>query len=152
MISPANGVRRILFGVSGVALAGIALAWWLRGAFAGWPDPRSGFGAFYVIFARDEVIGLVVVAAFCVGAALFLFRDSDPKALDLSAAVFENRDLLMMAVVVFGVFAVTALGTHFVCHDYALSADEFMADFQARISCAEKLRRKFRRNGSTPCG
>ncbi len=31
------------------------------------------------------------------------------------------------------VFAVASLGTHFVCHDYSLSSDEFMADFQADI-------------------
>jgi hypothetical protein len=133
MISSANGARRILFGVSGVALAGVALAWWLGGTFAGWPDPRSGFSAFYVIFAHDEVWGLALVAAFDLGAALFLFRGSNPKSFRLGASVWEQRDLPVMAAVVIGVLAITALGTHFVCHDYALSADEFMGDFQARI-------------------
>lgn len=136
MISTANGVRRILFGVCGIALAGIALAWWLRGTFAGWPDPRSGFGAFYVIFARDEVWGLAVVAVFSLAAGLFLFRGRD---LQSPLVVFEKRDLLIMAAVVVGVFAITAFGTHFVCHDYALSADEFMADFQARIFLRGKI-------------
>ena len=139
MISSANGLRRILFGVSGVAFAGVALAWWLSGTFAGWPDPRSGFSAFYVIFARDEVWGLALVAAFGLGAALFCFRGSDPESPMTDTAVLERRDLLVMVAVVAGVFAVTALGTYFVCHDYALSADEFMADFQARIFLRGKI-------------
>ena len=136
MISSANGVRRILFGLSGSALAGVALAWWLRGTFAGWPDPRSSFSTFYVLFARNEVWGLAVVAAFSLGSGLFLFRGGDPQS---QAVVFAKRDLLFMVVLVVGVFAVTALGTHFVCHDYALSADEFMADFQARIFLRGKI-------------
>lgn len=139
MSSFANGVRRILFGVSGVAFAGAALAWWLSGTFAGWPDPRSGFSAFYVIFARDEVWGLALVAAFGLGAALFLFRGNDSESPMMDTAVFDQRDLMVVIAVVAGVFAVTALGTHFVCHDYALSADEFMADFQARIFLRGKI-------------
>ena len=139
MISSANGVRRILFGVSGVACAGVALAWWLSGTFAGWPDPRSGYSAFYVIFARDEVWGLALVAVFGLGAGLFLFQESDSKSAMMGSAVFERRDLVVLTAVVIGVFAVTALGTHFVCHDYALSADEFMVDFQARIFLRGKI-------------
>ena len=139
MISSANGARRILFGVSSVALAGVALAWWLGGTFAGWPDPRSGFSAFYVIFARDEVWGLALVAAFGIAAALLLFRKGNPASVPLDAAAFAERDFLVMVVVITGVFAITALGTHFVCHDYALSADEFMADFQARIFLRGKI-------------
>ena len=118
---------------------GPALAWWLSGTFAGWPDPRSGFSAFYVIFARDEVWGLTLVAAFCLGAALFLFRPNDSKSPMMDTTIFDQRDLMVMIAVVVGVFAVTALGTHFVCHDYALSADEFMADFQARIFLRGKI-------------
>ncbi len=139
MISSANGVRRILLGLSGAALAGVALAWWLRGTFAGWPDPRSSYSAFYVIFARDEVWGLALVAAFCIGAAFFPFRGSNPKSLPMGAALSEQAGVLVMVAVVIGVFALTGFGTHFVCHDYALSADEFMADFQARIFLRGKI-------------
>ena len=139
MISSANGVRRILFGVCGVALAGVALAWWLQGTFAGWPDPRSGFGAFFVIFARDEVWGLGVVAAFALGAASLPWRGNDLKSSILGAPAIAERSHLILAVVMIGVFAITALGTRFVCHDYALSADEFMADFQARIFLRGKI-------------
>jgi len=139
MISSANGVRRILLGVCGVALAGVALAWWLGGTFAGWPDPRSGFGAFFVIFARDEVWGLALVAAFALGGGLFLGRGNDLKSPMLGAVAVAERRRLILAAVVIGVFAIAALGTHFVCHDYALSADEFMADFQARIFLRGKI-------------
>ena len=73
MISSANGVRRILFLLSGLALSGMILAWWLGGTFAGHPDPRTTYSAFYVIFARDEVLGLALVAVFGIAAALIFF-------------------------------------------------------------------------------
>ncbi len=136
MISSANGARRILFGVSGVALAGVALAWWLSGTFAGWPDPRSSYSAFYVLFARDEFWGLALVAAFGIGAALFVFGRDHQRSL---VSAFEERGLMVLVVLASSVFAITALGTHFVCHDYSLSADEFMADFQARIFLRGKI-------------
>ena len=130
MISSANGVRRILIGLSAVALAGVALAWWLRGTFAGWPDPRSSYSAFYVLFARDEVCGLSVVALFGICAAMLFFGKGSHQ---WRIPVLARRDAVLIAVLASAVFAITALGTHFVCHDYSLSADEFMADFQARI-------------------
>jgi len=136
MISSANGVRRILFGVSGFVLAGVALAWWLAGTFAGWPDPRSSYSAFYVLFARDEFWGLIVVAAFGIGAALFIFGKWNLRSL---ISTLPQRDSIIIAVLASAVFAITALGTHFVCHDYSLSADEFMADFQARIFLRGKI-------------
>ena len=139
MISSANGVRRILFVLSGVAFAGAAFAWWLGGTFAGWPDPRSSFSAFYVIFARDEVWGLILVAAFSLGAALFLFCSDHAPPPGSGTNGFARREALLLVVIVSGVFAVAALGTHFVCHDYALSADEFMADFQAQIFLRGKV-------------
>ncbi len=43
--------------------------------FAGLPDPRTAYSAFYVIFARDEVLGLALVAAFSLGAAYFFFAE-----------------------------------------------------------------------------
>ena len=119
--------------LTGLALAGVALAWWLSGTFAGRPDPRTAFSAFYVIFARDEVLGLALVAAFCLGAALFIFREKDlPTPLADVPAAAPHEGLVLVTIVA-GVFVVAALGTHFVCHDYALSADEYMADFQAQI-------------------
>lgn len=139
MIYSANGVRRTLFGMSGVALAGVALTWWLSGTFAGWPDPRTGFSAFYVIFARDEVLGLALVAAFCLGAALFIFREKNISTPTADVPAGAAHDGLVVAAIVAGVFAIAALGTHFVCHDYALSADEYMADFQAQIFLRGKI-------------
>ena len=139
MISSSTGARRILLVLTGLALAGVALAWWLSGTFAGRADPRTAFSAFYVIFARDEVLGLALVAAFCLGAALFIFREKDlPTPLaDVPAAA--SHDGLVLVTIVAGVFVVAALGTHFVCHDYALSADEYMADFQAQIFLRGKI-------------
>jgi hypothetical protein len=133
MISSSTRTRRILLVLAGMTLAGAALAWWLSGTFAGRPDPRTGFSAFYVIFARDEVVGLALVAAFCLGAALFTFREKNLPTPTADFPAGKSRDGLFVATIVAGVFAIAALGTHFVCHDYALSADEYMADFQAQI-------------------
>jgi hypothetical protein len=134
-------VRRILLVLSGVAMAGIALAWWLRGTFAGQPDPRSTYSAFYVIFARGEPLGLAIVAFFNVAAAWLLIRRAPAtaswpwceKIVDDDQPHnnhFAIRPIVFIAVLV---FAIAGLGTHLVCHDYPLSADEFMADFQAQI-------------------
>ena len=72
-VSPTDP-RRILLGIAAVALAGIALAWWLSGTFAGRPDPRTTYSVFYVIFARGEPLGLALVAVFSIAAAIGLVR------------------------------------------------------------------------------
>ncbi|MGB8340467.1 MAG: hypothetical protein WCE51_02665 [Chthoniobacterales bacterium] len=133
MHASAIGARRILFILSGLALSGVGLAWWLSGTFAGHPDPRSTYSAFYVIFARDEILGLALIAVFGIVAALLFFgrRNHTGPVEEISRAL--PREYLLVTLIAAGVFAITALGTHFVCHDYALSADEFMADFQAQI-------------------
>ena len=128
-----TGARRILFILSGLALSGIALAWWLGGTLAGYPDPRTGYSAFYVIFARDEILGLAVVAVFGVAAALLLFGKCNRHDQSREISGAAPRKYLLVIAIAAVVFAIAALGTHFVCHDYALSADEFMADFQAQI-------------------
>ena len=133
MHASAIGARRILFILSGLALSGDALAWWLSGTFAGHPDPRSNYSAFYVIFARDEILGLALVAVFGIAAALLFFgRRNHPGPVEKISRALP-REHLLVTLIAAGVFSVAALGTHFVCHDYALSADEFMADFQAQI-------------------
>jgi hypothetical protein len=139
MHASANGARRILFILSGLALSGVGLAWWLSGTFAGHPDPRSTYSAFYVIFARDEILGLALVAVFGIAAALLFFgrRNHPGPVAEISGAL--PREYLLVTLIAAGVFAVAALGTHFVCHDYPLSADEFMADFQARIFLRGKI-------------
>ena len=146
MTSPISPVRRILLVLSGAALAGMALAWWLRGTFAGQPDPRSTYSAFYVIFARDEFFGLATVALFGLAAARLLTRpapsawwpwrekvvDHDQPASDK----FVAKPVVYIATLV---FVIAGLGTHLVCHDFALSADEYMADFQAQIFLRGKI-------------
>lgn len=132
MYASATGVRRILFILSILALSGAALAWWLGGTFAGHPDPRSTYSAFYVIFARDEVLGLALVAAFGIAGLVFFGRKNRPEPVAEIFRIVPREHLLVMLTAA-GVFAVAALGTYFVCHDYSLSADEFMADFQAQI-------------------
>jgi len=131
MKSSAATPRRILWSIGSVALLGAGFAFWLDGTFAGQPDPRTAYNAFYVLFARNEVAGLALVAVFSFAAAFYFLnaartsRGGRPIACPQSA--------LIVTMIAAGVFAVAALGTELVCHDYPLSADEFMADFQAQI-------------------
>ena len=131
--------HRTLLVVASVALAGVAWAWWLSGTFVGQPDPRNAFSAFYVIFARDELVGLALVSVFSVGAALFFCLKRNSTEEVPAASVADPGDRLTMALIAIGVLAIAALGTYFVCHDYALTADEFMSDFQARIFLRGKI-------------
>lgn len=129
--------RRILYTLAVVAAGGAAFAFWLRQTYAGQPDVRNAFNAFYVLFARNEGPGLIVVALFCMVSALIFFRDSSPQLITEAAPgnknLFSLRPSVLVFIIAAGVVALTALGTTLVCHNYALSADEFMADFQARI-------------------
>ena len=131
--------RRVLYLLGITALAGAAFAVWLKGTFAGQPDPRSSYNAFYVLFARNESWGLALVAIFSFAAAFFLsfptahhVEEQNPVSPNERAPRFLPHRMLVLLIAA-GVFAITALGTKLVCHDYALSADEFMADFQAQI-------------------
>ncbi len=114
------------------SLVGIAFAFWLRTVPAGNPDPRLAFNVFYMLFARHEPGGLLVVAVFSLTTALFLFR-TQARNVDVDLA----RWLLPAAVAM--AFAITAIGTHIVFHNYALTADEYVADFQARIFLHGKI-------------
>jgi hypothetical protein len=132
--------RGLLCLIGAVALLGAGFAIWLGKTFAGFPDPRSGYNAFYVLFARNEVVGLALLAAFSFSAA-FLFRSQAAGLPNESSATpeREKRTPLFVALIAAGVFTIAGLGTEFVCHNYALSADEFMADFQAQIFLRGKV-------------
>jgi len=131
--------RQILFFTGGVALCGMVLAWWLGGTVAGQPDPRNTYSAFYVLFARDEFWGLGLVATFSLSAALFFSEKMVGKVSPfprLCAQLFRHVPIFVIAA---AVFAIAALGARFVCRHYALSADEFMSDFQAQIFLQGKI-------------
>lgn len=110
---------------------GAIFALWLRTVPAGNPDPRSTFNAFYVLFARHEPAGLLTVATFSL-AALFVFarRYRGAKNEAVQNYNVDRRLCLLLAVVT---FLIGAIGTHVVFHNYALTADEYLSDFQARI-------------------
>ncbi|MGI8431719.1 MAG: hypothetical protein ACR2MW_05435 [Chthoniobacterales bacterium] len=133
MQSSSTTPRHLLILIGTVALLGAGFACWLRGTYAGQPNVGTGYNIFHVIFARDEVLGLVLVATFSFGAALFLFRPQERLPGEQMPVAPLRHFRLLVTILIVGAFAVAALGAHFVCHDYALSADEFMADFQARI-------------------
>ncbi|MEY2545265.1 MAG: hypothetical protein QOG48_382 [Verrucomicrobiota bacterium] len=129
--------RTILFLVAGFALLGVAFAFWLRQVPAGNPDPRLAFNVFYYLFARNEPAGLALVALFSILSALVFFRQKS------SAAALANEDVdlprWICPVIALFVFVVAAVGTDFVFHTYMVTADEHLADFQARIFLRGKL-------------
>ncbi len=120
--------RPVLQFIGAFAGVGAVFAWWLRGTFAGHPDPRTAYNVFYFLFARDEAPALALVAIFSFAAPFFLRASSE-----INSVSSRSTDLRIAKAMAVLVFTMAALGTKFVSHDYALSADEFMADFQARI-------------------
>jgi len=130
--TPATGrTIGILFGITIFCLAGILFAFWLRTVPAGHPDPRLAFNVFYYLFAQNEPASLLVVALFSAGAALW-FRRSQPLVEDrpVENGILTGWACIAVAVVV---FAIAAIGTQTVFHNYLVTADEYLADFQARI-------------------
>ena len=137
--SSATPVIWTAFVIALMAAIGSVFGLWLRTQWVGIPDPRNWFNAFYVVFARGEPLGLLTVAIFYVGVALFFIpkrRFEKPPALQVATLGKVRLRLMVIAAIV---FAIAVIGTTLVCHDYALSADEYMADFQARIFLRGKI-------------
>jgi hypothetical protein len=127
----------ILCGSAVFCLLGIAFAFWLRTVPAGNPDPQLGFNVFYVLFARHEPAGLAVVAVFSLIAAVGLVRGGNVAGQQCDQN--PNRAGLVCVLLATIAFVFAALGTQIVFHDYALTADEYLADFQAKIFLHGKL-------------
>jgi hypothetical protein len=127
----------ILCGLAVFCLIGIAFSLWLRTVPPGNPDPRFLFNAFYVLFARHEPAGLAVVAVFSLIAAVGLLRGGNAAAQQCDHN--PNRAGLLCVFLATIAFVFAAIGTQTVFHDYALTADEYLADFQARIFLHGKL-------------
>ncbi|MGH8102825.1 MAG: hypothetical protein ACREIW_16125, partial [Chthoniobacterales bacterium] len=122
------------------SFGGIAFVLWLRTVFAGYPDPRSWFNVFFVLFARNEAAGLLIVALFNLAAALVLFgKRKKPDAISSQSL---QRPAMVCVLIAILVFAVAKIGTTAVFHDYLLTADEYLADFQARIFLRGKIQVK----------
>ena len=134
-----RGPVAILVGVALFCSIGIAFSFWLRTVRAGNPDARSGFNMFYVLFARNEPLGLSVVALFSIVSALIILRARTGAAVVATSTKNHARSRFLIPAIAIAVFAVTAAGTEFVSHNYALAADENMADFQARIFLRGKI-------------
>jgi hypothetical protein len=131
--------RRILAAVAAFASLGAAFAAWLSTRFAAKLDPRNAYNAFCVLFSRDEGLGLGLVAVFSCGAAFYFFRERKIVAAEGGMVARKLSTATLVALIATAVFAIGVLGTEFVCHNYGLSADEFMADFQAQIFLRGKI-------------
>lgn len=127
----------ILCAIAFISLLGIAFAFWLRTVPAGNPDPRLWFNVFYVLFSRHEPSGLLLVALFNLVAAFVWFHKNARPAETRNQDVDLGRWLCLTAAVI--VFAIAAIGTQTVSHNYALTADENLADFQAKIFLRGKI-------------
>jgi hypothetical protein len=134
---PRPGLIVNLFIVVALAAGGIALGLWLSAIRLGNTDPRDWSNAFYVVFARNEPAGLAIVVLLAAVSGIWI---------KLGAPGFSCRSFLKPSLAVWliaiVVFLLTAAGTSFVFHRYALSADENMVDFQARIFLSGKLRQE----------
>jgi hypothetical protein len=140
-IGPAGSIsfprapKFFLFTIAAGSLVGIAFALWLRTVPAGNADPRLAFNVFYALFARHEPAALAIVAAFNIGALVFILR---PHQWAGQEAEFTLSKLAIGAIA-FAVFAITATGVHLVFQNYLLTADENVVDFQACIFMRGKL-------------
>jgi hypothetical protein len=123
-----RGARLVVFFIGLFCLLGIALSLWLRTIPAGNPDPHLAFNVFYCLFARNEPAGLLVVVGFALFSAFFVLRRTEQT--NAAEPVFP---VWLCPAVALLVFIVTAVGTDLVFHNYLVTADENLADFQARI-------------------
>ncbi len=120
--------------IAALAFGGILIAFWLNTTRTGHADPANWFNVFYVLFARHEPLGLALVVSFA-GAGILWARRGFPAIPFLIRSKPKGLVLLLTLLVC----AVAALGTSLVFHQYALTADENMADFQARIFLDGKI-------------
>ena len=130
-----RGLWLSLIGIAAIAVAGIGMGLWLRGQWISYPDPADGFNVFYVLFSRNEPAGLALVLLFTALTAFWLARGGRvaPRALPIR----PGSTTILLAL---GAFAIAAAGYFIVFHEYSLTADENMADFQARIFLSGRLR------------
>ena len=132
--SKCGGLIAILSGISLFAAGGIWLALWIGSTPTGNPDPANWFNVFYVLFARNEPIGLMVIAVFSLATIVWVKR-----GMPIMRLPFLARSKLVLGVSAIATLVICTLGTHLICHNYALAGDEYLADFQARIFLRGKI-------------
>ena len=126
-----------LSSIAALAAVGIALAIWLDARWIGFPQPSQWYNAFDVLFAKNEPAGLAVVVVFTLATIIWLKRGAPAISLPRLA-----RPGLTVGLIAVATLAICSFGQHFVCHSYPLSADENMADFQAKIFLHGQLRQE----------
>lgn len=112
---------------AGIAAAGLALT----------PAPAGSqlISVYFLVFQDAPV--LVLLGAFLLLAQGLLHR---PLTLTTPAWVSPRHACPIVWATVAAVAALVYAGTHFVCRDYGLSLDEFMAEFDSRIIAAGALK------------
>lgn len=129
-----RGLWLALISIALVSVTGIDLALWLRDQWIGQPDPNDGYNVFFVLFSRHGPAGLGIVLAFTALTGLWL---GTGRKLATPSPPFSRSSVYLLAA---AAFAIATVGYFVVFHEYSLTADENMADWQARIFLSGHLR------------
>ena len=121
----------ILGVVAFVTSAGINLVEWMKEQSITYPDPTNWFNAFFVTVGKTEPASLYVLLGFCL-LTLLLWTRKRPSTHFLEWGKRFSPSKIIVGLAIF-TFAFSTWGTWFVAHNHALSADENMPDFQAKI-------------------
>jgi hypothetical protein len=93
---------------------------------------------FYYLFARNEPPVIVMLVLMAVISPILLKSSFTTQSQDPQRLLGLTIKQLLLAASTF-TFCVTLLGTHLAFHNYPLSMDEYMADFQAIIFSQGRL-------------
>ena len=129
----ADSLRIAALVVFGVSAWGYEAALRLRGTPLTTRGPRC-FHAFYVLFASSEPPFFLLLGVFCL---LLLFAPAGRRLGGLSLSRVPVRRFVLAASL--ATLFVSRVGARLVLHDYALSMDEFVSRFQARIFAAGRM-------------
>lgn len=101
-------------------------------------DGTRGGSTFFVQYGAHEPLFLALMAAFAIYAAGLARKQQSAGDIGdpLTAGAWTWKVLAVIALTVFGV---TALGGPIVMHQFPLSMDEYVAEFQTRIFAAGRI-------------
>jgi len=133
-MSYAESVPARCYGLSSVI---VGFAWLcFAGALTGAVLDRNSAQITQYFMAVQDAPVLLVIGVFCIALAWFARNDIAPS-IELRLARLDAFRFAWVAAIVVG--CAVLLIRRFAYHDFALSADEFMAEFDARIIASGRL-------------
>ena len=95
---------------------------------------------FYYLFATNEPPALVILSLMAAISALLLLNSKWTTSTTQDSRPLLGLPIRRLSLIGSGItFTLTLLGTHLAFHNYSLSMDEYMADFQAIIFSQGRL-------------